>query len=59
MLGEGHVNFKILFLKMLQLAEFRRERSSLFHSKIAEEKNVFFKKICLKLKEGALATSLV
>ena len=51
--------FKILLLKTLELAEFRMEGSSLFHSKIVDPKNVFLKKLCLKLKEGMSATCLV
>ena len=59
MLGEGLINFKILFLKTLQLVEFQREGSSLFHSRIVDGKNVFLKKLCLKLEEGMLARRLV
>ena len=42
LLGEGLTNFKILFLKTLYVAEFRREASSLFHSKIDDGKNVSY-----------------
>ena len=59
LLGEGLINFKIVFLKTLDLAEFQREGSSLLHSKKADGRNVFLKKLCLKLKEGTLATRLV
>ena len=58
LLGEGLINFKI-FLETLKVAEFRREGFSLFHSKIADGRNVFFKKLCSKRKKGILATCLV
>ena len=41
----------MLFLKTLQLAEFRREVSSLFHYKIVDGKNLFLKKLCLKIED--------
>ena len=58
-LRKGLLNFKMLFLKMLQLAAFRREGSSLFHSKTDDEKSMFLKKLCLKLKEVTLAKCFV
>ena len=58
LLGEGLINFKTLFLKTLYPAEFLREWSSLFHSKIAGRKNMVLKKLCSKLKEGTSATCL-
>ena len=59
LLGEGNINFKILFLKTLKLAECWKEGSSLFHSEAVDEKNVFLKKSSLWLKKGVLATCLV
>ena len=44
----------MLFLKTLQLAESWRDGSSLFHSMMVDEKNMFLNKLCLKRKEGVL-----
>ena len=42
LLGQGLTSFKILSLKTLYVAEFRREASSLFHCKINDGKNVSY-----------------
>ena len=59
LLGEGLINFKIHFLKMLRLLEFRIDKSRLFHSIAAEGKNEFLKKLCLIWKRGKLIDDLV
>ena len=59
LLGEGLINFKILFLKSIKLFEFRRVGSRLFHSMIVEGKKEFLKKLCLVLKQGIFSTFLV
>ena len=46
--GEGLVNYRILFLKVLRLFELRRDISRLFHSIIRDGKKFFLKKLCLK-----------
>ena len=55
MLWEGLISCKIIFLETLKLADFRREGSSLFYSRIVDDKNTFLEKLSLKLKEGMLA----
>ena len=59
LLGEGLINFRILFLKSTKRFEFRRVGSKLFHSMIVEGKKEFLKKLCLILKQGMLSTFLV
>ena len=51
LLGEGLINFKILFLQKLKLSKFQTDLSRLFHSIITEEKKEFLKNLCLKKKE--------
>ena len=46
--GEGPISFRILFKKIFTLSEFRIDLSRFFHSIIAERKNEFLKKFCLK-----------
>ena len=50
LLGEGLI-FRILFLKMLKLSEFRINLSILFYSVITEEKNEFREQIVFKMKK--------
>ena len=59
LLGEGLINFRILFLKSTKRFEFRRLGSKLFHSMIVKGKKEFLKKLCLILKQGILSTFLV
>ena len=59
LLGEGLINFKIHFLNMLRLSEFRIDKSRLFHSITAEEENELLKKLCLIWKSGKLIDNLV
>ena len=47
LLGEGLINFRILFLKTTKLFEFRRVGSKFFYSMIVEGKKEFLKKLCL------------
>ena len=49
LLWEGFLNFKVIFLKTLLLAEFRRNGSSLFHFMMVDEKNVLLKNAYLKI----------
>ena len=58
LLGEGLINFRILFLKSTKLFEFRRLGSKLFHSLNVEGKKEFLK-LCLILKQGILSVFLV
>ena len=46
--GEGLINCRILFLKVLRLFELFIDVSRLFHSIIADVKKEFLKKLCLK-----------
>ena len=55
----GLINFKIHFLNMLRLSEFRIDKSRLFHSITAEGKNEFLKKLCLIWKRGKLIDEFV
>ena len=59
LLGEGLINFKIHFLNMLRLSEFRIDKSRLFHSITTEGKNEFLKILCLIWKRGKLIDDLV
>ena len=59
LLGEGLINFRILFLKSTKLFEFRGVGSKLFYSIIVEGKKEFLKKLCLILKQGMLSTFLI
>ena len=58
LLGEGLINFRILFLKSTKLFEVQRVGSQLFHSMIVERKKDL-KKLCLTLKQVMLTTFLV
>ena len=51
LLGEGLINFRILFLKILKLSEFRIDLSILFHSIISEGKKKVFEEIMFKIKK--------
>ena len=46
--GEGLINCRILFLKVLRLFELFIDVSRLFHSIITDVKKEFLKKLCLK-----------
>ena len=59
LLGEGLINFRILFLKSKKLFEFRRAGSKLFYSMIVEGKKEFLKKLLLILKQVMLSNFLV
>ena len=59
LLGEGLINFRILFLKSTKLFEFQRVKSKLSHSMIVEGKKEILKKLCLILKQRMLSTFLV
>ena len=59
LVGEGLINFRILFLKSIKLIEFLRVGSRLFHSMIVEGKKEFLKKLSLVLKQGMFSTFLV
>ena len=59
LLGEGLINFKILFLKTTTFFEFHRVGSKLFHSIIVEAREEFLKKLHLILEQGILLTFLV
>ena len=59
LLGEGLINFRILFLKTIKLFEIKRVGSKLFHSMIVEGKKEFFKKLYSILKQGTLLRFLV
>ena len=59
LLGEGLINFRILFLKTATLFEFQRIGSKLFHTTIVEGKKEISKKLCQMLKKRMLPTSLV
>ena len=48
LLGDGLINYRILFLKVLRLFELRIDISILFHSIITDGKKEFLKKLCLK-----------
>ena len=58
LLGEGLINFKILFLQKLKLSKFQTDFSRLSHSIITEEKKEFLKNLCLKKKEVCFSTTL-
>ena len=57
--GEGLINCRILFLKVLRLFELFIDVSRLFHSIITDVKKEFLKKLCLKWKQGILLDDLV
>ena len=59
LLGEGLINFKILFLKSTKPFEFQRVGSKLFHSMVLEGKEEFLKNLCLVLKQRMLSTFLI
>ena len=48
LLGEGLINCRILFLKVLRLFELRIDISKLFHSITTDGKKFFLKKLCKK-----------
>ena len=52
LLGEGVINFRILFLKTTKLFKFRRIGSKLFHSMFVEGKKESLKKLYLILNQG-------
>ena len=49
LLGDGRMNFKILFLKIKKLSEFLILLSRLFQSITVDEKHEFLEKVCLTL----------
>ena len=51
LLGEGLINCRILFKKMLRLFELRIDISGMFHSIIIEGKKLF-EKVIFKVKTG-------
>ena len=55
LLGEGVINFRILFLK----TTIWRVESKLLYSMIEKGKKGFLKKLCLILKQGMLSTFFV
>ena len=59
MLGEDLKNFRILFIKILKLSEFRIDLSRLFHLIITEGKKELLKRLCLKGKRGIFLDDLV
>ena len=59
LLGEGLINFRILFLKTATFFEFQRIGSKLFHTMIVEGKKEISKKLCQMLKKRMLSTFLV
>ena len=50
LLGEGLINFKILFLQKLKLSKFQTDLSRLFHSIITEEKKRVFEEFVFEKK---------
>ena len=58
-LGEGIVNFKILFLNILYLAEFWRDGSVFFHCMMVDGKKASLKKSSLKHIKDAFSLDLV
>ena len=58
-LGEDLKNFRILFIKILKLSEFRIDLSRLFHLIITEGKKELLKRLCLKGKRGIFLDDLV
>ena len=59
LLGEGLINFRILFTETTKSFEFRRVGPKLFHSMIVEGKKEFLKRFCLILNQGMLSTFFV
>ena len=57
-LGEGFINFRILFFKIQRFSEFLIDLSRLLHSIITEKKE-FLKQLCLKWKWGIFLDNLV
>ena len=58
-LGEGLVNFKILFLNILYLAEFWRDGSIFFHCMMVDGKKASLKNSSLKYIKGEFLMDLV
>ena len=54
LLGAGHMNCKMLFLKRARLSELLILLSRLFHSIAVDGKNEFLKTLCLTLNLGML-----
>ena len=52
-------NWIIFFLNVRKLSKLRSLGSNLFHSKTADGKNEFLKKVCFVLKMGRLCAVLV